>query len=96
MKESYLLKYSESKAEIFTQGIARFHLWLVKVSAPEPSPITSYSESPKMTRFFLLGFSSMKPKSLTAEVVAVFRFAQCLLLGWIGYHVRVCTLIQIY
>ena len=61
LEESYLPKYSESKTETFTQGTSGIYIRSVKVSAPEPSPILSCSESAKMTRFDLLGFSSMKP-----------------------------------
>ena len=61
LEESYLLNYSESEVETFTHGTTRSHIRLVKVSSPEPSPISRYSESPNMTIFSLLGFSSMKP-----------------------------------
>ena len=61
MEESDLLDYSEFEAEMFTQGTSGFHLRPVKVLALKPSPISRYSESPNMTSFSLLGFSSMKP-----------------------------------
>ena len=61
LEESYLLEYSESEVETFTQATLGIYLRLVKISAPKPSPILSYSECPKMTSFSLLGFSSMKP-----------------------------------
>ena len=56
MEEPYLLKYSESEAETFTQGTTKISLRPVKVSASEPSPISLYSESSRMTTFSLLGF----------------------------------------
>ena len=59
MEESYLLNYGESEAETFTQGTLGIYLRLVKVSAPEDSPILRYGESPKIISFGLLGFSSL-------------------------------------
>ena len=61
MEEPYLLKYSESEAETFTNGTTTISLRPVKVSDSEPSPILRYSESARMTKFGLLGFSGMKP-----------------------------------
>ena len=61
MEEPYLLKDSESEAETFTQGTARISLWLVKFLASDPSPIFIYSESSRIIKFSLPGFSSMKP-----------------------------------
>ena len=61
LEESYLLYYSENEAETFTQGTKRFYIRPIIFLAHDPSPILSYSESPKMTRFCLLWFSSMKP-----------------------------------
>ena len=61
MEEPYLLKYSEYEAETFTQGTTRISLWPVKVFASEPFPISHYSESSRMTKFSILGFSGMKP-----------------------------------
>ena len=61
LEDSYLLEYSESQAETFTQGTSEIYLRPVKVSAPENSPISRYGKSPKITSFGLLGFSSLKP-----------------------------------
>ena len=61
LEDSYLLKYIESETETFTQGTSQFHIRPVNISAPDPSPNLSYSESPNMNSFFLLGFSNMKP-----------------------------------
>ena len=61
LEESYLPEYSESEVETFTQGISGIYLRPVKISAPDPSPISRYSEYTKTTSFSILGFSSMKP-----------------------------------
>ena len=61
MEEPYLLKYSEYEAKKFTQCTTSIFLRPVNVSASEPSPIFSYRESYRITKFSLLGFSSMKP-----------------------------------
>ena len=61
LEESYLLEYREYEAEKFTQGTSGIYLHLVKVLAPNPSPISTYRESTKTTSFSILGFSSMKP-----------------------------------
>ena len=61
LEESYLLYYSESEAETFTQGGVRIYICPVKVSSPDPSPIYGYRESSNITSFCLLGFSIMKP-----------------------------------
>ena len=61
LEEPYLLKYSESEAEIFTHCTERISLRPVKISASDPSPISSCSESSRMTKFDLLGFSGMEP-----------------------------------
>ena len=55
------MKYREYGAETFTQDTSIISLRLVKVSSSDPSPISRYSESSKMTKFNLLGFSGMKP-----------------------------------
>ena len=61
MEEPYLLKYKEYEAENFTQGTVRIYLRPVKVFAFDPSPISRYNKSTRMTKFSLLGFSGMKP-----------------------------------
>ena len=61
LEESYFLDYSEYEAETCTHVTKRFHIWTIKGSSSNPSPISSYSESSKMTSFYFLGFSSMKP-----------------------------------
>ena len=61
LHKSYLLDYSESGAKNFTQGTTRFEIRPLKVSAPEPSLNLSYRKNSKMTIFFLLGFSIIKP-----------------------------------
>ena len=61
LEESYLPKYREYEAKTFTIGTSGIYIHLVKVSTPDPSPISRYNEFTKMTSFSLLGFSSMKP-----------------------------------
>ena len=61
LEESYLLKYREYEGENSTKCTEIFHLHPIQVSIPNPSPISSYSKSPNMTIFCLIGFSSMKP-----------------------------------
>ena len=39
LEESYLPEYSESEAENVTKITSGIYLWLVKVLAPDPSPI---------------------------------------------------------
>ena len=56
----YLLEYRENEAEFWTLCKLGFYILLVKVSSPDTSLISSYSECPKMTIFCLLGFSGMK------------------------------------
>ena len=56
LEESYLLEYSESEVETFTQGTSGIYVHLVKCLAPYPSPISRYSECTKMASFSLLGF----------------------------------------
>ena len=56
LEESYLTKYSESKAEILTQGTSGFYLRPVKILSPETSSIPRYSECTKTTSFSILGF----------------------------------------
>ena len=51
----------DSRAENFTHGTTRIPFWLVKVLVSDPSPILRYSETAKVTKFRLLGFSVMKP-----------------------------------
>ena len=59
LEESYLREYSESEPETSTHGTSGIYFQLVNVSAPNPSPISRYSEFNKMTSFSLLGFSSI-------------------------------------
>ena len=61
LEESYLPEYSDSEAEIFTQCTTRISLWPVKILASKASAISHYSESARITKLSLLGFSSMKP-----------------------------------
>ena len=61
LEESYLPEYREYEAETFTQATAKISLRPVNVSASEPSAILRYSESSRITKFSLLGFSGMKP-----------------------------------
>ena len=61
LEESYLLNYSEYEVEIFTKCTKRIFLGLIKISASEPSPISCYKESSRITRFSPLRFSDMKP-----------------------------------
>ena len=60
LRETYLLEYSESEAEIFTQGTSGFYLQLMKILAPETSSILRYNECTKTTCFSILGF--FKPR----------------------------------
>ena len=59
LEESYFPEYSESEAETFTQGTSGIYLRPIKVSAPEPSPISRYNECTKTTSFSILGFSGL-------------------------------------
>ena len=61
LEEPYLLNYSESKDETFIQGTKRMCLHPLEVLASDPSPRSRYSESSRMTKFSILGFSGMKP-----------------------------------
>ena len=56
-----MLKYSEYEDEIFTQCTELISLRSVKILASNPYPISCYSESDRITKYNLLGFSSMKP-----------------------------------
>ena len=60
LEESYLPEYSESKAEMFTQGTSGFYLHPVKFFSPETYSISRYSEFTKTTCFSILGF--FKPR----------------------------------
>ena len=73
LEESYILYYRYFEAETFTHGRVICYLLLVKFLAPDPSPISIYSESPNITSFCLLGFSSMKLQSSIVVAVVVFR-----------------------
>ena len=73
MEEPYILKYSESEAETFTQGTTRIPLWPINILTSEPSPISRYGVSAKMTKFSLLRFSGMKAYIPLASIVAVFQ-----------------------
>ena len=57
LDESFLPEYSEYEVENFTKGTSGIYLQTIKVLAPDPSPISRYSEFTKMTSFSLLGFS---------------------------------------
>ena len=72
MEEPYLLKYRNSEVETFTQGTERISLRPVKVSASEPSPISRYSKSSRMTKFSLLEFLGMKHLFPLVAIVVVF------------------------
>ena len=56
LEETYLPEYSDSEAEIFTQGTLGFYIWPLKILAPEMSSIPRYSEFTKTTHFSILGF----------------------------------------
>ena len=56
LEESYLLKYNEYEAEIFTKCIAKVSIRLVKLSSSKPSPILHHSKISRITKFSLLGF----------------------------------------
>ena len=56
LEETYLLEYSESEAEMFTQGTSRFYLWPVNILTPNTSSIPRYSERTKTTYFSILVF----------------------------------------
>ena len=62
LEESYIPEYSESKAEMFTQGTSGFYLRPVKIAALETSSILRYSECTKTTCFSILGFFRPKVK----------------------------------
>ena len=52
LEESYLLEYNDSEAETFTQCTLGIYLQPMKVSAPEPSPISRYSKSKLLVLVF--------------------------------------------
>ena len=56
MEESYLLEYSDSEAETFTPCTSGIYIQVVKVLAPNPSPISRYSKSTKTIGFNILVF----------------------------------------
>ena len=56
MEESYIPKYIENEAEIFTHGTLGFYLYHVNISAPDTSSIPIYRECTKTTSFIILGF----------------------------------------
>ena len=56
LEKSYLPEYREYEAETFTQCTSGIHLQTVKFSAPDPYPISRYSEYTKTTRFSIFGF----------------------------------------
>ena len=58
MEESYLPEYSDYQATEFTQGTWGIYLQLVKILAPDPSPILRYSECTKTISFSILGVFS--------------------------------------
>ena len=72
LEESYLPEYSESKAEIFTQGTSGFYFRLVKIADLDTYSILRYSECTKNTHFSILGF-------LRPEVKLRFNFPEFLL-----------------
>ena len=61
LEEPYLLKYSEYERKNFTKGKKRIYLHSVKVSTFDPSPISCYRKSSRMTKFNLLGVSGIEP-----------------------------------
>ena len=62
LEGSYLAEYSESEAKFWIQCNLGFYIQLVKVSSPEPSPISIYSECTKTTSFSILGFFRLEVK----------------------------------
>ena len=60
LEEPYLLKYSEFEPEMFRQCTTQIFLRLVNISDFDTSPVSYYSESARITKFSLLGFSGMK------------------------------------
>ena len=56
MEESYLSEYREYEAETWTHCTLGIHIQPVKFLAPDPSPISRYSESTKTIGFSILGF----------------------------------------
>ena len=56
MEESYLLEYSKSEAETWTQCRSRIYLRPVKVSASDTSSLPRYSECTKTRCFSILWF----------------------------------------
>ena len=51
LEGSYLPKYSEYEADVWTQDKYGFHLQDLKFSAPEPSQISRYRECTKTYQF---------------------------------------------
>ena len=58
-EESYLPEYREYEAKNFTHGTSGIYLRIVNVLAPDPYPISIYSEFTKMTSFSLFWFSGL-------------------------------------
>ena len=56
LEESYLPKYREYEAKIFTQGTLGLYLRPMKIWAPNTSSILRYSECTKTTNFSIFGF----------------------------------------
>ena len=56
LEESYLLEYSESEAETWIQCTSGIYLLPVKVSTPEPCPVSRYIESTNTISYSILGF----------------------------------------
>ena len=55
-ERTYLLEQSESEAKTWPRCTSEIYLRTMKVSAPDPSPISRYSESTKTISFSILGF----------------------------------------
>ena len=56
LEESYILEYRESEVETWIQCTSGIYLLPVKVSTPEPCPISRYIESTKTISYSILGF----------------------------------------
>ena len=56
LEESYIPKYNEFDAEMFTYGTLEFYLRFVKILALGPSSISRYCIFTKTTSFSILGF----------------------------------------
>ena len=56
MEESYLLEYIEYESKTWTHCTSGLYIQPLQVSAPDPYPVSRYSEYTKTNSFSILGF----------------------------------------